>query len=190
MDYLILSLLWLIYFVIHSALASDQVKTYYARIIKRGFRFYRIIYSVISILGLLAILVFNASITSVVLFENKGWIRYISMMLATFGVIIISRSFREYRFAAFVGLKEEGNEFIKTGILKYVRHPIYSGTILLVVGFFLFIPTLSSLISACCTLAYLPVGIYLEERKLINQFGDRYLTYKKEVPSIFPRLRR
>ena len=190
MNYLLLAALWFIYFVIHSVLASDHVKVYFEKVFKGGFRFYRIIYSLISTIGLLVILLFNASITSELLFENTGWIRYVSLMLATLGVIIISRSFREYHFASFVGWKEESNDFKKTGILKYVRHPIYSGTILIVVGFFLFVPTLASLISTCCTMAYLPVGIFLEERKLINQFGDRYLTYKKEVPSIFPRLRR
>lgn len=190
MDYLSLIGFWILYFLVHSLLASQQVKSFFKKLMKRGFRFYRLFYSVIATTGLFFILFLNASISSELLFASDGLIRYLSLMLATFGVIVISRSFREYRFSSFIGLKTESSEFRKTGILKYVRHPIYSGTILIVIGFFLFNPTRSTLISVCCIMAYLPIGIYLEERKLIKHFGDLYLTYKREVPSVFPKIRK
>jgi len=190
MDYISLIGFWTLYFLLHSLLASHQVKSFFQRLLKRGFRFYRLLYSMISTIGLLLLLIINASISSELLFTCDKLIRYLSLMLATFGVIIISRSFKEYRFSSFIGFKEESSEFKKTGILKYVRHPIYSGTILIVIGFFLFDPTLATLASVCCILVYLPIGIYLEERKLIKHFGDLYLSYKKEVPSVFPKIRK
>jgi methanethiol S-methyltransferase len=186
MSYVILCALWLIYFFLHSLLASVRIKSFFEKSLKQGFRFYRIMYSFISTVGLAILLIFNATIPSSLLFDSEGLVRYLSLMLATFGVIVISRTFREYRLSSFIGLKEETTEFKQTGILKYVRHPIYSGTILIVIGFFLFNPTRSTLVSVCCIFAYLPVGIYLEEKKLIKQFGDQYISYKKEVPSIFP----
>jgi methanethiol S-methyltransferase len=186
MKYILLIALWVLYFILHSTLASTGIKSFFEQFLKSSFRFYRILYSVIATMGLLALLLFNASITSALLFKSEGLIRYLSLMLATFGVIVISRAFREYRFSSFIGVRKELNEFNRTGILKYVRHPIYSGTILIVIGFFLFNPTGSTLISVCCILAYLPFGIYLEEKKLIKQFGDQYLSYKKDVPSVFP----
>lgn len=178
------------YFILHSLMASVKVKSFFTRILKSRFRYYRIFYSLISTIGLLLLLFLNASISAEFIFASKGLIRYLSLMLATLGVIVISRSFREYRLSSFIGLKDEPSEFKRTGILKHVRHPIYSGTILIVIGFFLFNPTLATLVSVCCTLAYLPVGIYLEERKLIEQFGNGYLSYKQEVPSVFPDLRK
>lgn len=190
MEYLILIALWFIYFTLHSILASVKVKSFFEKLLANGFRFYRIGYSVISTLGLIVLLLFNASIPSKLIFESVGLVRYLSLMLPTFGVIVISRAFREYRFSSFVGLKQETNEFNQTGILKHVRHPIYSGTILIVIGFFLFNPSMATLISVSCVLIYLPLGIYLEEKKLIEQFGDRYLSYKREVPSVFPRIRK
>lgn len=190
MKYVILIALWVLYFILHSALASAGAKSFFERILKNAFRFYRILYSVIATLGLLALLLFNASIASPLLFKSEGLIRYLCLMLTTSGVIVISRAFREYRFSSFIGLRQEVMEFNRTGILKHVRHPIYSGTILIVIGFLLFNPTVATLISVCCILAYLPFGIYLEEKKLIKQFGDRYLSYKKDVPSVFPMLRK
>lgn len=190
MKYGLLIALWVLYFILHSALASAGVKSFFEQFLKSAFRFYRIMYSVIATLGLLALLFLNASITSPLLFKSEGLIRYLSLMLATFGVIVISRAFREYRFSSFIGVRQEENEFKRTGILKYARHPIYSGTILIVIGFFLFNPKVATLISVCCILTYLPFGIYLEEKKLIKQFGDQYLSYKKDVPSVFPMLRK
>lgn len=190
MKYLILIALWLLYFTLHSVLASSKVKFFFEKFLKNGFRFYRIIYSLISTVGLFLLLLFNASIPSKSLFASTGLVRYLSLMVSTFGVIVISRAFREYRFSSFVGLKQETGEFSQTGILQHVRHPIYSGTILIVIGFFLFNPSMATLISVSCVLVYLPVGIYLEERKLIKQFGDQYVSYKKEVPSIFPRFKK
>jgi len=190
MNYLILCVLWVMYFIAHSFFASARVKFFFAGILVSRFRYYRIFYSLISTIGLFLLLFLNASISTEFIFASKGMIRYLSLMLATLGVIVIIRSFREYKLSSFIGLKDEPSEFKRTGILNHVRHPIYSGTILIVIGFFLFNPTLATLVSVCCTLAYLPVGIYLEERKLIEQFGKRYLSYKQEVPCVFPDLRK
>jgi protein-S-isoprenylcysteine O-methyltransferase Ste14 len=147
-------------------------------------------YSLLSTIGLMAILIFNASDTRAVLFDSKGFVRYLSLMLATVGIIVISKAFKQYRLISFIGLKQETNEFTRTGILQHVRHPIYSGTILVVIGFFLFTPTLATLISVSCILIYLPIGIYFEEKKLIKQFGEQYLSYKREVPSVMPRVKK
>lgn len=189
MSYVILILVWIFYFSLHSILASDRIKIIAAKILGNHFRYYRIVYSLLSTFGLIALLIFNAYVTRAVLFESNGFVRYLSLMLATFGVIVISRAFKQYRLISFIGLKQEINEFTRSGILQHVRHPIYSGTILVVIGFFLFTPTLATLISVSCILLYLPIGIYFEEKKLIRQFGEQYLSYKREVPSVFPRLK-
>jgi len=190
MNYLFLTLLWIVYFVLHSLLASDVVKLFAQKVLGNGYRYYRIIYSLISAVGLLAILFYQATLPAVLLFAVNGMTRYLSMLLATAGVLIISQAFREHRFFSFIGLQAEIAEFRRTGILKYIRHPIYSGTILIMLGFFIFNPTIASLISMACVFLYLPVGISLEEKKLIRHYGDEYLTYKDEVPALIPRFRK
>jgi protein-S-isoprenylcysteine O-methyltransferase Ste14 len=112
------------------------------------------------------------------------------MMLATFGVIVIRQAFKQYSLKKFVGLNKDEGVFIDEGILKSIRHPLYAGTILIVVGFFFFSPTLSTLVSMICIFLYLPIGIYLEERKLVKKYGDQYLTYKKKVPMLLPRFKK
>ncbi len=185
MNFLLLIEFWVLYFFIHSFLASGQVKNLFERWLGRGFRLYRLAYSFISTIGLLFLLLFNASLSSELLFTNEGLIRYLSLMLATFGVIVISQSFREYRFSSFIGLRDEPSEFKKTGVLKFVRHPIYSGTILIVIGFFLFNPTRSTLISVCCILSYLPIGIYLGKESLLNILEISINLTKRKCPPFF-----
>jgi protein-S-isoprenylcysteine O-methyltransferase Ste14 len=179
---------WTIYFAIHSVLAADRVKVFFKNLLHSGFRFYRIVYSLLSTVGLLGLLFLNAIVGGKLVINPQGIVRYLSLMLATFGVIIVSRAFKEHDALSFVGFRQEEMKFNRSGILNYVRHPIYSGTILIVIGFFLFTPTTATLLSTVCIFAYLPIGIYLEEKKLIQQFGDQYIQYKKEVPSLIPRL--
>jgi protein-S-isoprenylcysteine O-methyltransferase Ste14 len=189
-DYVWLVLAWGTYFFVHSILAANSVKNFFKELLGRGFRLYRIFYSIIATIGLLALLLFNATLPSDLLLPSSGMIRYLSLMLATFGVVVISQTFREHSALGFLGLKAESKKFIRSGILNKARHPIYSGTILIVVGFFLFIPTVATLLSTLCILSYLPIGIYLEEKKLLLEFGDSYAQYQSEVPALIPDFRK
>jgi len=179
---------WCLYFFLHSWLAANSTKEFFKQILGEGFRFYRIGYVIFSSIGLLFLLFFSTNISSDYFFNQEGAPRYLSLMFAAFGVIVIKVSFRSYRIAEFVGLSTEEEPFTQSGILNSVRHPIYAGTILIAIGYWLFSPTVPTTVSVICILAYLPIGIYLEEKKLIKQYGERYAKYKRDVPALIPRL--
>jgi protein-S-isoprenylcysteine O-methyltransferase Ste14 len=183
--YVWLAMGWVLYFVLHSLLAAVGVKQMVYRWLSP--RVYRLLYAVISMVGLLFLLLMNGSIPAPYFVASEGAVRFLSLMLTTFGVILIQVSFRAYSFRAFVGLAAEPDARLKTdGIQKYIRHPLYAGTILITLGFLLFIPNLPTLISCSCIFLYLPIGIWLEEQKLVRQFGEVYRTYQKTVPALVP----
>ena len=76
------------------------------------------------------------------------------------------------------------------GIHRFVRHPLYSGTMLFVAGLFFILPTLSNLINVLLLIFYILVGIIFEEKKLKKEFGAGYLEYMSKVPKLIPSFRK
>jgi protein-S-isoprenylcysteine O-methyltransferase Ste14 len=182
-SYIVLVTGWILYFTLHSVLAMTSVKSKFPP------QLFRLFYVTVSTVGLIALLFYNDSIHSLKFFVAEGPVRIASLVLTVFGVMIIQTSFRQYSFMGFIGLGEEKKELRTEGVLKYIRHPIQAGLILITAGFFLFIPNLPTLISCACILIYIPIGIFFEEKKLIAIYGDQYRDYIKKVPAIIPQFR-
>jgi protein-S-isoprenylcysteine O-methyltransferase Ste14 len=87
-------------------------------------------------------------------------------------------------FNNLVGRKMPEVRFKTPGFYKQVRHPIYLGFI---IAFWAApVMTVGHLLFAIVTTAYIMVGIALEERDLVAQFGDDYRRYRQRVSALVP----
>ncbi len=104
------------------------------------------------------------------------------------GLVIVVMAFRNYDLASFLGIREEQkNSALNLGGMNaIVRHPLYTGTIMIAVGLCFLMSQLNILISTICLSTYIVIGTIFEERKLIVQFGIAYINYKKKVPRFIP----
>ena len=78
------------------------------------------------------------------------------------------------------------DKLITRGIYKYMRHPQYTGIILITTGMLIHWPTLITLLMwPILVIAY----YYLakkEEKEMERKFSESYIEYKNKVPMFFP----
>lgn len=82
---------------------------------------------------------------------------------------------------------KKNHSLITTGVYKYVRHPMYFAGLLAFLSQILLMPNIMSSVSMLCagiTLAFLRVP--LEEKMMLNEFGDNYKKYMSETCGIIP----
>lgn len=181
----------IVFYAVHSILAATAVKQWVGE--RLGVvRWYRLLYTMRSLLlfAWVGMAYWSSdartlySVTSVFA-QGVGWA--LVLVGATLAMVAVLR----FGGAGFVGLVPEGSTgLVRSGLHGHVRHPIYSGIILAALGGLMLSCTLSTLLVVGITFLYLPIGIHLEERKLIALFGDEYLNYRLDVPALIPRLGR
>jgi len=93
--------------------------------------------------------------------------------------------------AGFRDLFYEGGtpKLVVAGLHRIVRHPLYLSTFLFLWGGLLLIPVWSLLVTNLVITLYTLAAIPLEERKLVEIFGEELINYRKTVPMIWPRMK-
>ena len=188
MNEVFLMLGWLIYFYMHSLLAATSVKDFFAKQFNiKSARTYRIGYNILGLVGILLLFYFQFIIPSTFLFKPTLITNGISFGLMLIGLIIMMVSIRNYDWKSFIGIREEKNyALVIAGMNKYVRHPLYSGTMLFVMGYFIGQPYFKNLFLMVLMWIYLAIGIIYEERKLVKLYGDVYKNYQRNVKKMIP----
>lgn len=190
-EHYLLILLWMLYYVVHSIGASTSVKYFFNKKLKDE-GLYRLIYSLFAFIALAGILIFQYSFASPELFSLNKFVFLPVVFGVLPGVIIMIISIKKY-FVALSGIRHvlgesEIVELKVNGIHNFVRHPLYSGTILFVWGLFFIFPYLNNLICVVLLTLYVWIGVKFEENKLILVFGQQYKDYSYSVPRFIPRL--
>jgi methanethiol S-methyltransferase len=186
---IILAILWLAYGFIHTLLATKSVKAFFKSISK----YYRLIYNILALALIIPIIIYQFSFSSEVLLEKSFFNQLLGGLMMASGLFLAYKAILSYDLKEFSGLQLSAKS-MKPSTLKInelssiVRHPLYLGTLVFLWGWFGFSGLLSSLITALTITVYVRIGIYFEEKKLVEEFGNQYRKYQEEVPMLIPRL--
>lgn len=190
MHYFILVVCWVLYFTIHSLLASNKVKDIIYNRIPIFKKYYRIAFNFIAITTLIPIIYYTLHVQDYKIWNLEAGI-YIGYFFIVFGLLILGIAFASFNLKEFFGLEqyqesEQKSELVITGIYQYVRHPLYFGIIVLFIGLFFLMPTFKIILVNGISFIYLIIGSRLEEQKLIDYFGQSYIDYKSKVKGLIP----
>ena len=193
-NHYILAIAWIVYCVLHSVLAAASVKVRMEKWWGKSFRYYRLAYTLFAFAGLVAILLYQVSITSPLMFYSNGIIQWLGIAFAAFGAAMVMLNIFKY-FMQLSGVRWLTHEnpqakLERTGFHKYVRHPLYFSTFLFIWGLWVVYPYLSLFIANLTITLYTLFALRFEEQKLLAEFGEEYKTYQQEVPMIIPRFRK
>ncbi len=183
---------WVLYFALHSVLASLAVKHAVARRWPRLVPAYRLAFNAVALLLILPLLAWTLIHPGPELWRWSGvwwWVANGSAALALVGV---AWTLRDYDGSEFLGLRqwrdgerrvEDQERFHLSPLHRFVRHPWYSlGLVLLWTRDM----DAARLVAASLATGYLVIGSWLEERKLLVYHGERYDRYRKRVPALVP----
>jgi len=152
-----------------------------------------VVYSISSSIPLLLVVVFSQE-SDMTLLIIQGPLRWglraifaLSILLMLWGVRSLG-SLDTFGTGAFLahmeGRKPSALPFRVRGPYRWVRHPLYLVVLLLIWSF----PdiTLDRLLFNISWTVWVVIGTMLEERDLVEEFGNAYREYQKHVPMLVP----
>ncbi len=191
MNYVYLGFLWVGYYLVHSLLATNRLKKFIEIRLPSIFPYYRVLYSAFATLSFLLLLLFQLRVPSEYLFIPPIYFWLPAFLLIGLGLLVTILSVKGYGMDFFFREKQlpaQEHKLLTSGTNAFVRHPLYFGLILILIGLMLYAPNWKNLIFTIVSTCYAFVGAKIEERKLIVLYGDAYRAYIKNVRMLIPYL--
>ncbi len=197
-DIFLIVLLFSLFALSHSVLASLWFKNKLAEAIGGKIAFYRAFYNFISLLIFIAVFYLMPKPDVIIYDLQFPYDLFILALqfLSLFGLVYTGFKINGKEFLGISQIKryvqgnyntkdlDEINELRTEGVFSFTRHPIYFFSILFL-GLRPYMDLFYFVFFICLTI-YFYIGAYFEEKKLIKIFGESYLEYQKNVPAIFP----
>lgn len=178
---------FLFFALIHSLLAADYIKNKAQNQLGKEFRFYRIIYTLISLLtfapAFLVWATYTGSTPLVYSLPESLYPVIILIRLSALGIFVYASY--QTDILEFTGIRQKvKNTLITNGAYGIVRHPLYASGMLLL--FTKMEMSRLDLVASALVSIYLIIGAYIEERRLLSVFGEEYRKYQQRVSMFIP----
>jgi len=192
--YVVLISLWGAWCFLHSFMITSAVRGFVRKRFERAYRYYRIFYNFTALTTLVPVLVYSFSIRGLPVFRWEGPFRIIQGLLVLSSLVLFIGGAGRYDLPRFIGIRQvredsacgvltEDCRLDTGGILGIVRHPWYSGGILIVWAGNL---DVTAILTNLVITGYFLIGAFIEEQKLLAEFGEEYLDYRRRVSMFFP----
>ncbi|HKJ44645.1 MAG TPA: isoprenylcysteine carboxylmethyltransferase family protein [Balneolales bacterium] len=190
----------ILFAILHSFLAGHSLKRRFFNRWPKLKPFYRVFYNLFSLLYLVLWFIFIPP-PDIKLYSIPIPYAYIFILIQLMSLYLILKSAREFGTARFFGIPQvkayfrygklpeyydemRRGELVTRGIYKWVRHPLYTFSLLLLISS----PVMTTRLLAIIIfgILYFYIGSIYEERKLIERFGESYKKYQRDVPRLIP----
>jgi methanethiol S-methyltransferase len=193
-EYLLLAVLLVGWCSLHSATIAGAIAARVQVRLGGAARCYRLLYNAVAVATFIPVVAYAWAVRTAPFFAWEGGLRVIQFAFLATAFPFLVLGFRRYDLGQMVGLSQlrcdasgkgiaAGGKLDTGGILSVVRHPMYFATALLLWARPL---DVSAIIVNTILTVYLVVGTLLEERRLVDEFGDAYRAYQKDVPMLVP----
>lgn len=183
------ALAWLSFGIGHSLLAGARRNR---GVLAVTGRFHRIAYNLIALVHLGVVLAFGRWLAAGSAgFALPAWLLWMGDAMVVGGLVLGLAALRSYRGAPFVGLaqlrgeSDDDEPLALGGLHRWMRHPLYSASFLILWGL---ARSPLGLATAIWASLYLVIGSRIEERRLIARYGEAYRTYRRTTPAFMPRV--
>lgn len=179
---------WMMFAFTHSIFANQTVKEFFQSALGDLFRFYRLAYSVMAFISLVAVLLFQYFLPSPLIFQSLALKYLLGIPFCVIGILIMAACIKKY-FNRLSGIRLDkgvSSKLETEGLHKFVRHPLYLGTLIFIWSVFLIYPLCSNAITVISITGYVLIGTKAEENKLIDNYGKQYEKYRSATPALFP----
>jgi methanethiol S-methyltransferase len=194
MNVLLILLSLFLYGLIHSILASLRFKGWVAQrfggVIYQ--RWYRLFFNLVGAVTILPPLALVALLPDQPLYRIPfPWVVLTLSIQAAAGLGLL-HSVRATGAANFLGIEQvldpvkaqQPHRMTRTGLYRYVRHPLYTCSIVLL--WLMPVMTVNLLAFNLGATLYMTIGAFFEERKLVREFGQEYEQYRRTTPMLAP----
>ncbi|HSM26255.1 MAG TPA: isoprenylcysteine carboxylmethyltransferase family protein [Anaerolineaceae bacterium] len=186
-----------LYGVIHSVLAAHRTKEVFRNWWgERNYqRFYRLFFSLQALVLFVPVLYLVVVLPDQIIYRIPSpWV-YLTIALQILAVVGIVHTIMLTGMLRFTGVLQAVDPaqskkpvaLVIRSLYRWVRHPIYTSMFFLV----WLVPVMSwNILALAIGISFYNVlGAILEERKLINEFGQAYEDYRRSTPFIIPGLK-
>ncbi|WP_136799148.1 methyltransferase family protein [Desulfosediminicola ganghwensis] len=188
-----LGIAWAAWCCMHSLLINrsvqDNTEKFFVRMGFPGFR-YRLFYTIAACLSLLPLVVLTVMVRGEVVLVWRGLWHLLELVLAIGALGLFWCGSRQYNLHDMVygrktaAGKRDDVEFSRDGVHGVIRHPWYLGSLLFLWSWPVYHE--ATILSAVILSCYLLIGAFIEERRLVAEFGEKYRQYQQEVSMLIP----